>query len=135
MILKRYGRTVSSVEPHFDSRAFHEIGFRRDGETTLSGEEFEEAYVRTGTREVTASAEGEVQDRAEQETLDALEEALRELEGSLAEDEVLLVASGPDVEAPRTRFEKEPVGRPREDRFLYRWSVDPPLTVDIYRKE
>jgi len=30
MILLRYGTTIQSVEPNFDSKAFTEIGFRRD---------------------------------------------------------------------------------------------------------
>ena len=30
MILRRYGTTMQSVETNFDSKAFTEIGFRRD---------------------------------------------------------------------------------------------------------
>ena len=39
MILRRYGRSVQSVEPNFDSKALTEIGFRRNQALTIPGDD------------------------------------------------------------------------------------------------
>lgn len=134
MIVKRYGTTVSSVDPAFDSRALNEIGFRRSGTFSMPVEEFFEGYARVEVRELTAEAEGPVHDEAEQAVLRALENQLLELDRSLGPDHALLVESEPGVDYPKTRDRKKTVVVGGENRFHFQWWIDPPLRVAVYRR-
>ena len=76
MILRKYGKSYHSVTPNFDSRAMTEIGFQKSGEQTLEVPEFEAVYERLEGRELTAVAEGTVQDQVEKDMLEALRKML-----------------------------------------------------------
>jgi len=132
VILRRYGSTLQSVRPHFDPRALTEIGFRRDHEVTRDAEEFFAGHERIRTEELTATAEGPVQDEAEAALLDDLEGQLRELAEGLAPQEVLVIESG-DRDHPKTKDVKENVIVEGENRLYFRWRVEPPLRVAVYR--
>src|SRR5690606_32799968 len=93
MILRRYGTTVQSVDPNFDARAMTEIGFRRNGQLSISAEEFEARYEKVDERALTAESEGDVKDEAERALLDDLLAQLRALEEEVGEDHVLVVES------------------------------------------
>lgn len=133
MILRRYGTTVQSVKPHFDSRALTEVGFRRDHAFSQGAEEFFDAYEKVRSEEITATAEGPVQDEAEEALLDGLEERLGRLREGLGPDEVLLIESD-DRDYPKTRDRKKNVIVDGENRLHFRWRVDPPLRVAVYRR-
>ena len=49
MILRRYGSSLHSVAPNFDSKALTEIGFRKDNERSEARDEFEAFFHRDGT--------------------------------------------------------------------------------------
>src|SRR5690606_1272510 len=69
MIVRRYGVTVQSVTPNFDSRAMTEIGFQRTNDLVMPAEEFLERHERVVGRELKAVAEGDVKDEAAQALL------------------------------------------------------------------
>lgn len=133
MILRRYGRTMESVAVHFDARALNEVGFRRNHERSLDAEEFADAYRRVDGRELSATAEGPVQDEAEEALLEELEAELRQILDALGDDEVLVVESERD-DWPKTRDEKKKVVVEGENRLYFHWRVEPPLRVAVYRK-
>src|SRR5690606_13352497 len=95
MIARRYGTTVQSVAPNFDSRAMTEIGFQRTNELVMPADEFLERYERVDGRELTAAAEGDVKDEAEQVLLASLLEQLQALEAEVGDGHVLLVENQP----------------------------------------
>src|SRR5690606_41764654 len=66
MIVRRYGTTVQSVAPNFDSRARTEIGFQRANDLVMPAEELLERHERVGSRALIASAEGDVKEEAAQ---------------------------------------------------------------------
>lgn len=133
MILRRYGTTVQSVDIHFDARALNEIGFRRDHDFSMDADDFFDAHEKVRSAELTATAEGPVQDEAEEALLDDLEGQLREILEGLADDEVLLVESDPN-DYPKTRDDKKEVIVEGENRLYFHWRVEPPLKVATYRK-
>ena len=133
MIIRRYGTTVSSVTPVFQSRALTEIGFRRDGALSIPAEEFHARYARVEAREITAEAEGSVQDEVEAAVLQRLEEQLMQLASSLPEGSVLLIESEAGVDYPKTREKKKNVVVEGENRLQFQWWIDPPLRVGVYR--
>ena len=57
MILLRYGTTIQSVEPNFDSKAFTEIGFRRDHAYSDPADDFFARHARISERLLEAEAE------------------------------------------------------------------------------
>jgi len=133
MILRRYGNSVQSVETHFESKALTEIGFRRDHRFAVPAEEFAESYELVETHDLTASAEGSVQDETEQSLLRDLEEQLAGIEAGLGEGEVLLVESEQGTDYPKTRSEQKNVIVDGENRLHFRIRVDPPLRIGRYR--
>lgn len=134
MILRRYGTTVQSVGIHFDARALNEIGFRRDHAFSVDADEFFDAHEKVESAELTATAEGPVQDEAEAALLEDLEGQLREILDRLGDDDVLLVESAVD-DYPKTRDEKKNVIVDGENRLYFHWRVEPPLRVAVYRKD
>ena len=135
MILRRYGTTVQSVEPKFDSRAMTEIGFLRTRSFSMPAEEFFEVYEPVGERALTAEAEGDVKDEAEQALLASLEEQIEALRAGLAEGDVLLVESEPGKDYPKTRDRTHTrVVDGIENRLHFQWTVDPPLRLGVYRR-
>jgi len=134
VILRRYGSTLESVVPRFEARALSEIGFRRDGIRSAVAEDFFETHEKVEERELTAEAEGPVQDEAEEELLQTLEAKLRTLEEGLSKDEVVVLLND-RTEHPKTKDLKEQVLVEGQNRFYFRWRVEPPLRVGIYRLE
>lgn len=134
MLLRRYGSTVQGVEVNFDARALSEVGFRRDRSFSLPWEEFETGYTRTGGHELTATAEGWVQDEAEQEVLRVLAEQIATLQAGLGEGEVLLVESEQGQDYPKTRDEKKNMVVEGVNKLYFEWRVEPALRLGVFRK-
>lgn len=134
MIFRRYGSAYESVDPKFESTALNEIGFRRDGEMSVPADEFDSTHELLSTHELTAEAEGPVQDHTEQLLLDRLEGRLFELEGGLEPNCVLVVenASGPDY--PKTRQKTRNVIAEGENRLHFIYTVAPALRMGVYRR-
>ena len=88
MILRRYGNSVQSVAPNFDSRALTEIGVRRDHKISHPAEVFFATHERVHGHELAVTAEGYVQDEVEQLLLADLEGRVLGLEQELSEDGV-----------------------------------------------
>ena len=135
MIVKRYGTTVQSVDPNFESAALNEIGFRRDREWSLPAEEFEAGYERLTVHELSAEAEGPVQDHTEQLLLDRLEERLLELEAGLESGCVLVLENGDGHDYPKTRQQMKNVIVQGENKLLFSYTVAPMLRIGVYRKK
>lgn len=135
MIVRRYGTTVQSVEPKFDSRAMTEIGFLRTREFSMPTEEFFELYEPVAEHALSADAEGDVKDEAEQALLEGLREKIDALLGELGEDEVLVVESEAGRDYPKTRDRtKNVVVDGVENRLYFYWTIDPPLRLGVYRR-
>ncbi len=134
MILRRYGTTVQSVEPNFDSRAMTEIGFQRTPARSLPTEEFLDAYEKVDERALTANAEGDVKDDAERALLASLKQQLEALEAEVGPDRVLVVESMPGTDYPKTRDRTETRVVGYENRLYFFWTVEPPLRLGVYRK-
>jgi hypothetical protein len=133
MIVRRYGSTVQGVKIDFNSKALTEIGFRRDRKWSIPDTEFEETYEKTATRELTAEAEGDVQDHVEQVMLDDLEGQLEAILDELPEGGVVLVESAQGVDYPKTRCRTKNVVVEGENRLYFYSSIDPLLRVALYR--
>src|SRR5690606_29093825 len=133
MIVRRYGMTVQSVAPNCDSRAMTEIGFQRTNDLVMPAEEFLERHERVDGRELTATAEGDVKDEAEQALLASLLEQLQALEAEVGEGHVLLVENQPGQDYPKTRDRTTNVIVAGQNRLYFHWTVDPPLKLGIYR--
>lgn len=134
MIFKRYGTSFQSVDPNFESAALNEIGFRRDQERRLSAEEFEAEYEHLVTHELTAEAEGSVQDHTEQLLLDRLEARMLELEAEVDPDCVLVVENGDGPDYPKTRQQTKNVIVEGENRLHFSYTVAPALRMGVYRR-
>lgn len=134
MIFKRYGTTLQSVVTNFDSKALNEIGFRRDRARSMTSEDFEAAFENVTTHELTAEAEGDVQDETEQLLLDRLEARLRELLDSVGEGEVLVVENADARDWPKTRQHTRNVVVAGENRLHFTYHMAPALRVGVYRR-
>jgi hypothetical protein len=135
MILKQYGTSYQSVETNFNARALTEIAFRRDRAFSIPTEEFGAVYEKIDEKALTAEAEGDVQDEAEEALLVALEASLKEVLDGLGEGDVLVVESRDDEGHPKTQDKKTNVVVDGENRLHFQWWVEPPLRVGIYRKK
>ncbi len=133
MIARRYGSSFHSVEIDFNSKALTEIGFRRDHDWSMPTEEFEENYEKTATHELTADAEGDVQDEVEQVMLEDLERQLGALVEGLPEGGMVVVESEQGVDYPKTRSRTKNVVVEGENRLYFYSSIDPLLRVAVYR--
>jgi hypothetical protein len=134
MIVRRYGSSVLSVVPNFDSRAMTEIGFNRDGRLTIPTEEFQRTYERAQGHELTAQAEGTVQGDVEEAVLASLSEQLHRLAGELKPEELLLIENEPGVDQAKTRGTQTTTVEAGENRLRFGYVVDPPLKVGVYRR-
>ena len=133
MIVRRYGSRVQSVRPNFDARAMNEIGFQRDNEWTESADDFFAAYEKVESHELMAAAEGDVQGEAEEKLLESLREQLLALEKA-AGDRVVVIESEQGVDYPKTRHTQTTQVVGNENRLYFRFTVEPPLRVAVYRK-
>lgn len=134
MIAKKYGTKIHSVQPNFDARAMNEIGFTRDHDWSLDTNEFFETYEQVATHEFTAAAEGEVQGDAEESLLGSLQQQLVEVSREAADDGVVLVLNEQGVDYPKTRHTQTTRVVEGSNRLYFRFTVEPPLRVALYRK-
>lgn len=134
MIAKLYGTKLHSVTPNFDARAMNEIGFRRDNEWSMAADGFFDEHEKLETHELTAAAEGDVQGEAEEKLLESLQEQLIAVAKTVAEDGVLLIESEQGVDYPKTRHTQTNQVVGNENRLYFRFTVEPPLRVAVYRK-
>jgi hypothetical protein len=134
MLLRRYGATLQSVVPDFDSNALTEISFRRDRAFSIPLETFEAEYVKVEEEALAGETEGPVQTEAESELLRMLESRLRAILEGLSLGEVLLVESEQGVDYPKMRDRKRGVIVEGENRLRFQWRVEPPLRVGVYRR-
>lgn len=133
MIVRQYGTKVQSVVPNFEAVAMNEIGFRRDTEWSMPTEQFFAEYEKVATHSLTAAAEGDVQAEAEATLLASLEEQLWDVASST--DGVVLVESEMSVDYPKTRHTQTTQVVDGANRFYFRFTVEPPLRVAVYRRK
>ncbi len=133
MIFRRYGTTYQSVDMDFAAEALNEIGFRRNRERSIPADELGSRYERFETVELTAEADGPVQNQTEQELLDRLAAKVEEQLGKLPGDGILVVENESGHDYPRTRQETRTVLERGENRLHFHYSMDPPLRVALYR--
>ena len=133
MILRRYGTTIQSVEPNFDSKAFTEIAFVRDHQVSTPGDEFFQAHEKLSEHGLTAQAEGDVQDEVESVMLDDLLAQLSGLHESLEESQVLFIESKQGNDYPKTKTRQKNIVVEGENRLYFYSSIDLPLRVGVYR--
>ncbi|HIF07432.1 MAG TPA: hypothetical protein EYQ64_10915 [Gemmatimonadetes bacterium] len=133
MILRRYGTTVQSVETNFDSKAFTEIGFRRDHAYSSAVDDFLAGHTRVSEHLLEAASEGDVQDAVESDMLQLLLEQLQKIDRELAENEFVLVESEQGQDYPKTRTRQKNVVVEGENRLYFYSSVSPPLKVAVFR--
>ena len=133
MILRRYGSNVESVGTNFDSKALNEIGFRRDHVVSIPANEFFDRHERVSGHDLTARAEGDVQDEVESAMLDELQVQLSALEESLEEGHFLFVESERGRDHPKTTSRQRHAVVDGENRLYFYSNVDPPLRVALYR--
>ena len=133
MILLRYGTTIQSVEPNFDSKAFNEIGFRRDHGYSSPAPDFLDRHERISEHLLEAEADGDVQDEVESAMLGKLLDQLEQIDGDLAEGEFVLIESEKGEDYPRTRTRTKDVVVDGDNRFKFHSSVSPPLKVAVFR--
>jgi hypothetical protein len=134
VIVRKYGTKVQSVEPNFEAHAMNEIGFRRDNEWSLPTEEFFEQYEKVETHEFTAESEGDVQNEAEMQLLQSLEQQLRAVESG-ASDGVVFIESEQGIDYPKTRGSQSTHVVEGSNRLYFRYTVGPPLRVAVYRRK
>ncbi len=133
MIVRRYGTTIQSVEPNFDSKAFTEIGFRRDHAFSAPVDDFLARHERISGHLLEAESEGDVQDEVESAMLEKLLGQLEKIDGDLAEDEFILVESEQGQDYPKTRTQQKNVVLEGENRLYFHSSVSPPLKVAVFK--
>lgn len=133
MIAKRYGTKYQSVRPNFDARAMNEIGFTRDHEWSEATEDFESGWERYESHELTAAEDGEVQGEAEEALLRSLEDQLTAIEQA-AGDGVVVIESEQGIDYPKTRGSQKTQVADGVNRLHFRFTVEPPLRVAVYRK-
>lgn len=133
MIFRRYGTTFQSVDMDFAAEALNEIGFRRNREESIPVDDFGSRYEPMETLELTASAEGSVQNDTEQALLDELAAKVREQLDRLPDGGILVVENENGRDYPRTHQETKNVVERGENKLRFEYTVDPPLRVALYR--
>ena len=133
MILRRYGATIQSVESNFDSKAFTEIGFRRDHVYSGSADDFLARHERISEHVLEAESEGAVQDEVDSVMLQQLLEQLLKLDGESADDEFVVVESEQGQDYPKTRTQQKNVIVDGENRLYFYSSLSRPLKVAVFR--
>lgn len=133
MIFKRYGTTYQSVDPHFDSKALSEVGFRRNQQESFPAEELESRYQPGEVHELLAEADGDVQDETEQDLLDQLLERLEALGADLGPGGILVVENEGGHDHPKTQQKISNVVVAGENRLRFHYTIAPALRVRIYR--
>src|SRR5262245_12227022 len=134
MIYRRYGSSLHSVVPSFDSKALTEIGFRRDHTHSHPADEFDQSHEKVRAHELVGSAEGFVQDEVEQVLLADLASRIGKMVAELGEEEVLVVENEQGVAYPKTHTHQKTVVIEGENKFHFTTTVHPPLRVAVYRR-
>jgi hypothetical protein len=134
VIVRQYGTKVHSVVPNFEATAMNEIGFRRDNEWSHPTDEFFGSYEKVEAHELVAEAEGDVQSEAEAALLQSLEQQLRSVESSAGEG-VVFIESEMGTDYPKTRHTQSTHVVEGANRLYFRFTVEPPLRVAIYRRK
>src|SRR5918996_6577447 len=124
MILRRYGNTIHSVTPNFDSRAMTEIGFTRDGQMTVPANEFVETYERLDGRELTAEASGDVQGDVEDGVLASPREQLDGPHREVGEERVLLIENQMGKDQAKTRGSQTTKVVENANRLYFQYTID-----------
>jgi len=124
---------MQSVETNFDSKAFTEIGFRRDHGYSSPVDAFSDDHERISEHLLEAESEGDVQDEVESAMLERLLDQLLSLDGELAENEFVVVESEPGQDYPKTRTRQKNVVVEGENRLYFYSSMSPPLKVAVFR--
>jgi hypothetical protein len=132
VIARRYGTKLHSVQPNFDAHALNEIGFMRDQEWSADASEFFETHEKTEAHELTAAAEGDVQGEAEAALLNSLQEQLLAVEKA-GDGGVVVVESEQGSNFPKTRHTQTTKNVEGMTRSWFRFTVEPPLHVAVYR--
>jgi hypothetical protein len=132
VIAKQYGTKLHSVRPNFDARAMNEVGFQRDNEWSAPTEEFLAGHEKLEVHELTAAAEGDVQGEAEEVLLSSLEEQLLAVERGV-DGAVVVIESEQGVDYPKTRHTQTTQVVDGANRLYFRFTVEPPLRVAVYR--
>ena len=134
MLLRRFGTTISAVEPSFEPAAFNEFTFvRRPGFQSTSAD-FDADYERVRDLALTSEAEGHVKIQAEAGVLDLLAHRIREAVAALAPGEVLLIESIQGKDFPRLRERTENLVEGDRNRLHFYYWVDPALKLGVYRR-
>ena len=133
MILRKYGKSFHAVVPNFDSRAMTEVGFQKTGEDPIETAEFERRYERIGGHELTAVADGAVQDEVEKRMLDQLRAQLMELATGVENGVVVVIESEQGKDYPKTREKTTTQVVGNENKLHFERTIEPPLRVGIYR--
>jgi hypothetical protein len=132
MIFRKYGSSLHSVDPNFDANAMNEIGFMKNGSMEIRADELQEKYERVAGHELTAQAEGEVQNVAEAAVLKDLQAQLTAIESGAAEGAVLVIESELGKDYPKMREKVSNVIVANENRLYFHRTVEPPLRVGVY---
>jgi len=135
VILRKYGTKVQSVEPNFDSRAMNEVGFQRTEALVLNADEFDSKYERLNAVELTAHAEGSVQDETEKALLAALREQLEKIQSELGNGQVLLIENEQGKDYPKSREKQSVLVVEGENRLHFERRIEPPLRVAVYAEK
>ncbi len=133
MIVKRYGTSYESVAINFDAKALNEVGFRRNRGRTIPVDGFDDEYSLIEMVELTADADGYVQNETEQLLLDRLRAKIEELVARLPEGGVLVVENESGHDYPKTRQQTKNVVEKGENRLYFEYSMKPALRVASYR--
>ena len=133
MILRRYGTTMESVETNFDSKAFTEVGFRRDHAYSCPVDDFLDRHERVSEHLLEAEAEGDVQDEVESAMLRRLLDELGKIERDAVDGGFVLIESEKGADYPKTRTEQKNVIVEGENRLYFYSSVSPPLKVAVFK--
>ena len=131
MIFRRYGTAYQSVDLNFDSLALNEVAFRRNRKESIPSDDFDASFQTLATHELTAEAEGYVQDHTEDLLLRKLEAQIEELRGALGDAEILVVENELGREWPKTKQKTSNVIVEGENRLHFQYTVAPPLRVSV----
>ncbi len=134
MILRVYGDTVQSVEIRFDSKAFNEVGFRRDRQESFPLADFESEWEKVEEHEIADRGEGLVQEETHQGMLDRMRAHLDQIIEGLGKGEVVRVENT-ERDWPKTRDKQRVIVKEGENRLHFDAWVEPALRVAVWRKK
>jgi len=134
MIFRRYGNAYQSVDLNFDSLALNEIAFRRNRAQSIPVDEVDASFGTIATHELSAEAEGDVQDQTEAVLLRKLEVQIEELRAALGEAEILVVENEQGHDWPKTKQKTTNVIVDGENRLHFDYTLAPPLRISVRRR-